>query len=204
MAFTDIIKRNGSNGNGNGNGNGHGNENTGLAVKRENELDYRTPTMPSFFEDPNEWMRRWDRMFDSFFNRALGNWGGQTTWGSGNISFNGMSTFTPAINLAESDREYRVTAELPGMDEQDIELSLHRDHLTIKGEKKQEHEEKGNGYHRVERSYGTFQRTIPLPQEVDAERVEANFQKGVLTITLPKLPEVQSGAKRIAIKGEGR
>lgn len=201
MAFTDIVKRNGNNGN--DNGNGHGNENTGLAVKRENELEYRTPTLPSFFEDTNEWMRRWDRMFDSFFNRALGNWGMQPTWGTtGGLST--LSTFTPAINVAESDGEYRVTAELPGMDEKDIELSLHRDHLTIKGEKKQEHEEKGNGYHRVERSYGSFQRTIPLPQEIDADKVAANFQKGVLTITLPKLPEVQSGARRIAIKGESK
>lgn len=197
MAFTDIIKRNG-NGNGNGNGNSHGNENTNLAVKRENDLDYRMPTFPSLFEDTNQWMQRWDRMFDSFFNRALGNWGTQPGWG------NTLSTFTPAINVAESDRDYKVTVELPGMDEQDIELSLHRDHLTIKGEKKQEHEEKGNGFHRVERSYGSFQRMIPLPQEVDAEQVTANFQKGVLTITLPKLPEMQSGAKRIAIKGESK
>lgn len=193
MAFTDIIKRNG-----NGNGNGNGNENTNLAVKRENDLDYRMPTFPSLFEDTNQWMQRWDRMFDSFFNRALGNWGTQPGWG------NTLSSFTPAINVAESDRDYKVTAELPGMDEQDIELSLHRDHLTIKGEKKQEHEEKGNGFHRVERSYGSFQRMIPLPQEVNAEQVTANFQKGVLTITLPKLPEVQSGAKRIAIKGESK
>jgi HSP20 family protein len=199
MAFTDIIKRNG---NGNGNGNGHGNENTNLAVKRENDLDYRLPAFPSLFEDSNEWLRRWDSMFDSFFNRALGNWGMQQGLNTG--GFNALGSFTPAINVAESDRDYKVTAELPGMDEQDIELSLHRDHLTIKGEKKQEHEEKGNGYHRVERSYGSFQRTVPLPQEVDADKVEANFQKGVLTITLPKLPEVQSGAKRIAIKGESK
>ncbi|MDQ3927617.1 MAG: Hsp20/alpha crystallin family protein [Chloroflexota bacterium] len=198
MAFTDIIKRNGSN----GNGNAHGNENTSLAVTRENDLEYGLSSMPPFFENPTEWMSRWDRMFDSFFNRALSSWGIQPTWG--NAGFNSVSTFTPAINVAETDREYRVTAELPGMDEKDIELSLHRDHLTIKGEKKQEHEEKGNGYHRVERSYGTFQRTIPLPQEIDADNVEANFQKGVLTITLPKLPEVQSGAKRITIKGESR
>ena len=199
MAFTDIVKRNGNNGNGNSNGN----ENTGLAVKRDSELDYRTPTLPSFFEDTNEWMRRWDRMSDSFFNRALGNWGLQPIWGNTN-GLNSLSSFTPAINIAESDGEYKVTAELPGMDEQDIELSLHRDHLTIKGEKKQEHEEKSNGYHRVERSYGSFQRTIPLPQEIDADKVAANFQKGVLTVTLPKLPELQSGAKRIAIKGEGK
>ncbi|HEY0071404.1 MAG TPA: Hsp20/alpha crystallin family protein [Chloroflexia bacterium] len=201
MAFTDIIKRNGSNGN--GNGNGHGNENTNLAVKRDNELDYRLPTFPSLFEDTNEWMRRWDKMFDSFFNRALGNWGMQPAWGNTG-GFNTLGNFTPAINVTESDGEYKVTAELPGMDEQDIELSLHKDYLTIKGEKKQEHEDKGNGYHRVERSYGSFQRTIPLPQEVDPDQVAANFQKGVLTITLPKLPEVQSGAKRIAIKGESK
>ena len=193
MAITDIVKRN-------GNGkNGHTNENTNLTVQRE-QTDNWLPAPTSFFQDPDAWMRRWDQMFDSFFNRSLGKWGmqpGASTWGS-------FNSFTPAINVAETDSEYRVTAELPGMDERDIELSLHRDHLTIKGEKKQEHEDSGKGYYRMERSYGTFQRTLPLPAEVDPEKVEAAFNKGVLTITLPKLPEQQSGARKISIKREGK
>ncbi len=189
MAITDIVKRNG---NGNGNSN---TEQSNLPARRE-DYGYNVPAFPSMFEDPVEWMRRWDRTFDSLMSRAFGNMlPAAGNWGQG------WSTFTPAVNVAETDKEYRITAELPGMDEKDIELTLHNDHLLIKGEKKQEQEEQGQGYHRMERSYGLFQRHIPLPQQVDTDKADATFKNGVLTITLPKLSDVKSGAKKISIKG---
>jgi HSP20 family protein len=171
--------------------------NSNLPMKREDAFGLR---MPSGFENPVEWMRRWDQMFDRYFNRAFGS-AFPTEWTGGTERW---SNFTPAVNITDINTEYRVTAELPGMDEKDIELTLHRDHLTIKGEKKQEHEDKGQGYYRMERSYGTFQRTLPLPEGIDLDKAEANFSKGLLTVTLPKLPEAQTGARRITIKGENK
>lgn len=88
-----------------------------------------------------------------------------------------------------------------GIDEKDIELTQHKDHLRIKGEKKQEQEEQGQVFHRMERTYGVFQRHIPFPQQVDTDKADATFKKGVLTITLPKLNDVQTGAKKITVKG---
>ncbi|RME46463.1 MAG: Hsp20/alpha crystallin family protein, partial [Deltaproteobacteria bacterium] len=94
--------------------------------------------------------------------------------------------FTPSVNVKETDKGFEVTAEIPGVDEKDIDLSLSRNALTIKGEKKMEHEEKEEGYYRMERSFGAFTRTIPFPVEVDPDGVEATYRKGVLTVQVPK------------------
>ena len=107
-------------------------------------------------------------------------------------------TFVPKIDLRESDKEYRVTAELPGMDEKDVGVSLSGENLIIEGEKKEEHESEHDGYYRAERSYGAFRREISLP-DVDLESVKAEFKKGVLRITLKKTPDAQSKVKRIPI-----
>ena len=108
--------------------------------------------------------------------------------------------FTPSINITESEKEIAVTAELPGLDEKDVELSLSQGALTIRGEKKQENEEKGRDFYRMERSYGTFSRTIPLPRDVvDADKVTAEFEKGVLRVTLPKLETAQTVSRRIPV-----
>lgn len=94
--------------------------------------------------------------------------------------------FGPRINVVESDKELKVSAELPGMDEKDIEVTLSRDLLTLSGEKTGEKEDKGKNYYRMERSYGSFRRSISIPCEIDADKVEATLKKGVLTVTLPK------------------
>jgi HSP20 family protein len=196
MADKDLVKLNGTNGT-----NG---TNTNLTVQHNNEQSY-----PTLYREMSEWMNQWNQWFDNTFGRAFGLTPFRSTderWGNlsaplgqwGNLS----STFMPAVNVSETDKEYHVTAELPGMDEKDIELTLNRDALIIRGEKKQETEDKGKGYYRMERSYGTFHRSIPLPQEIDADHVNASFNKGVLTITLPKLPEIHSGAKKIQIRTE--
>jgi len=112
----------------------------------------------------------------------------------------GHAACSPRVDVTESDKDIRVTAELPGIEEKDIDVSLSADLLTIRGEKKEEKEENVKGYYRMERSYGTFARSIPLPCEVDAGRVEASFKGGILTVTLPKTAEVQKNVKTIPVK----
>lgn len=135
--------------------------------------------------------REMDRLFDEFFR----DWDTELTRSTGG----GM--FSPALNVAESDDAIEATVELPGLSEDDIDITLTRDGLTITGEKKSEEEERGKDFFRRERSYGYFRRTIPLPPDaVDADNVEAKFDKGVLTVTLPKREEARSQAKRIEVK----
>lgn len=109
---------------------------------------------------------------------------------------------TPRVDVAETEKEITVTAELPGLEEKDIEVTLEGDTLSLKGEKKAETEEKGKNFHRMERSYGTFQRMIPLPVDVDPAKVQAAFKKGILTVTLAKIPAAQTRTKKIEVKGE--
>ena len=110
------------------------------------------------------------------------------------------------MNVSETDKELHITAELPGVDQKDIEITLTGGDLLIKGQKKSETDEKkderGRSYHRIERSFGSFQRRLSLPYDVDPDKVQASFKDGVLTLTLPKPPDVQKSAKRIEIKGE--
>jgi len=107
---------------------------------------------------------------------------------------------TPKVDLVETEKDIQVTAELPGMDEKDVEVTLTGDTLTLKGEKKTESEEKGKNVHRMERTHGAFQRTLVLPAEVQTDKVEAAFKKGVLTVTLPKTPSAQTPMKKIQVK----
>jgi len=113
-----------------------------------------------------------------------------------------LQNFRPDINLAESDNEYVVTAELPGMDEKDVTVELRNGGLIITGEKKNEKEEKKDGYIYSERSYGSFSRQVPLPDEVNPDSVEAEFKKGILKIKLPKTEKAKAEHKRIDIKTE--
>jgi HSP20 family protein len=110
--------------------------------------------------------------------------------------------FHPKIDVTETDKEIRISAELPGIDNKDIDVSLTKDSLTIKGEKKEEKEEKKKDYYRMERSYGSFSRTIPMPVEIDTEKAKAQFKKGVLTVTLPKTAKAIKEKKKIQIKSE--
>jgi HSP20 family protein len=105
----------------------------------------------------------------------------------------------PRVDVSETDTELKIEAELPGIDEKDVEVVLSDGRLTIKGEKKQEKEEKKKDYHLVERSYGSFTRSIALPFEADPNQVKASFAKGVLTVTVPKPPQVKAKQKKIAI-----
>jgi HSP20 family protein len=146
----------------------------------------------SYESDPFlQMQRRMNGLFDDFFGR------------SSSDLWNGVNgTFAPQIELSETGKEVRVAAELPGLDEKDVEVTLSGDLLTIKGEKKHEHEEEKGDYYHSERSYGYFQRSVQLPQGVDAEKAKAKFKKGVLKVSIPKKPEAQSNRRRIELAGD--
>jgi len=135
--------------------------------------------------------RDMNRVFDSF-NRS---------WGLGAFpEFTGA--FMPRLDVTENATSFTVTAELPGMDEKEIDLSISGDTLTIRGEKKEEKEDKNRNYYYSERSYGSFLRSIPLPGQVETDKVSASFRKGVLTITLPKTAAAIDATKKISVKSE--
>jgi HSP20 family protein len=128
-----------------------------------------------------------NRLFDRFFDRP-GNGSSASRW-------------IPAMDLVETDENLVLRADLPGMGEKDVNIEIKDGVLTISGERRSEHEEKGEGFHRVERSYGTFSRSLSLPDGVDPQRVAADFKDGVLEVRIPK-PE-QTKPTRVAIgKGE--
>jgi HSP20 family protein len=112
------------------------------------------------------------------FDEALGNWFGD---GAG-----GLRPFSPQTNIAETENQYEVTVDLPGMKPEDVKVELVGNSLVISGERKQESEAKDKTFHRVERSYGMFRRAFPLEQSVEAEQINARFSNGVLNITVPK------------------
>jgi HSP20 family protein len=106
----------------------------------------------------------------------------------------------PAVDISDTEKAYEITAELPGIDEKNIEVNVANGVLTIKGEKQEDKEEKKKDYYLRERTYGSFERSFEVPDGVDAEKIEASFKKGVLTVTLPKKPEAQKAAKKIDVK----
>ncbi len=147
-----------------------------------------------------EWRRETDRMFDEMW-RGFG-FPGQRwpdrPFGTGLMDA-GMDW--PRIDVEDRKDEIRVSAEIPGIDEKDLDVQLSENHLTIRGEKGAEHEDKREGsYYRSERFYGSFERTIPLPTEVDFEKIDAKFRKGVLTVRLPKTAAARERARRITVR----
>lgn len=108
----------------------------------------------------------------------------------------------PKVNVSENETEIKVAAELPGMDEKDVKIDVDEDILTIRGERKQETEEKGRNWHRIEQRYGSFSRAMQLNRPVDISKAKAVFKKGILDITLPKLEKTPPRKNTIEIKGE--
>ncbi len=169
---------------------------TKLPVKKVNETLSAAKQPTSTFEALR---REVDRLFDSFdvgawrfpFRAALDF---APLWESAPI------LGAPNVDIAETEKAYKVTAELPGLDDKDIEVKISDSILTIQGEKKEEREEKKADYHLSERRYGSFQRRFALPTGVDAGKIEAQFKNGVLSVTLPKTAEAQMKEKKIAIK----
>jgi HSP20 family protein len=148
---------------------------------------------PSRYSDPFQAFRNeMDRLFDDFL--------GWPTLSSTRPALPSGQLITPALDVKETDKELVVKADLPGIDEKDVQLTIHNGILTLRGEKKSERKDERENYHLVERSYGSFQRSIRLPESVDEDKAEARFDKGVLTVTLPKRPEAVKQQKKIQIK----
>ncbi len=132
-----------------------------------------------------------NRAFDSFWR------GFDLPWPSTSSAW---SISMPSVDVSESDKEIEVTAELPGMDEKDIDVSLAEGVLTIRGEKKSEIEKKEKDYYLQERTFGSVERVIPLPDTVDLDSANATFKNGVLTVKLAKKPEAAAATKRITVR----
>ena len=119
-------------------------------------------------------------------------------WGDWSFAPPARGTWWPALDVGEHDEAVVVKAELPGMQPKDIDISVRGNTLTISGEKAESREEKDEAYYHAERRYGTFRREIGLPAGVDADKVEANYKDGVLTVTMPKSEEAKP--KRVTVK----
>ena len=140
------------------------------------------------FKDFDRMRREMDRLWDSFFEGGLRRRTEEAV------------EWLPSLDIAETKNEIVVKAEVPGMDPKDIDISLSGGVLTIKGEKKQEKEEKETDYHLIERSYGSFTRLVQLPKEVQSDKISASYKSGILKITLPKSEEAKK--KEVKIKVE--
>lgn len=117
-----------------------------------------------------------------------------------NLPMGGLAS--PAVDIAEDEKAYHITAELPGMSEKDIEVTLAGDTLAIKGEKRDQKEEKAKNYYLSERHYGSFQRSFALPDGIDRDKIDASFSAGVLSLTLPKTAEAVKQQKKIEVKAK--
>jgi HSP20 family protein len=175
-------------------------EATKLPVKTEKKAG-GVPTAQQTWHPLETLRREVDRLFEDF-GRDL--WRSPFRHPTFNIEpfWRGELKFTgaPAVDIVEKDNAFEITADLPGMDEKTVEVQVANGNLTIKGEKKEEKEEKKKDFYLQERHFGSFERSFSVPDGVDADKIEANFKKGVLTVTLPKKPEAQKPAKKIDVK----
>jgi len=140
-------------------------------------------------------MEHLHRSLDRLFADA---WGG--TVAPSLLSDTWTGKITPRLDVAEDDKAFHVTVELPGMTDKDVAVSVTDRVLTIRGEKTEEKEKKDKDVYRRERAYGSFRRAVELPSDVDAGKIEAAFKNGVLTIDLPKTKEAQDRVKQIPVK----
>ncbi len=140
-----------------------------------------------------------DRVFDPFGRSWPNLWhslGVDKSWKGFDMDL------SPRVDIAETDKAYEIAAELPGMDENDIDVSVSNGNLVLKGEKRQWNQTKKRDYHRTERSYGQIRRSLPMPQGVNHDNISAKFKKGVLTITLPKTKKARKDKRKIQVNGK--
>lgn len=175
--------------------------------KKEEEINHSVPvrhgkgTMyPEQRYDPMPQLHRdidylFDRFFQGFPSPLLTGWPSVP-------SFEGRGPLKPKVDLSASEQEYLLTVEIPGVNEKDVRLDISGNTMTIRGEKKQEKEEKEKDYYRIERSYGSFQRVLSLPEDVDQEAVKASFKDGVLSVTMPRKALPKGAVKQIEITSE--
>ena len=170
---------------------------TKVPVKTEKS----TASMPQVLRPFESLRREVDRLFDDF---AGGIW--RSPFGRSFFDIEpalrtqSVLTAIPAVDVTETDKAYDIAAELPGMDEKNIEVKFADGVLTIKGEKREEKEEKNKDYYLSERNFGSFQRSFQVPSGVDTDKIDASLKNGVLTVTLPKSTEAQKAEKKITVK----
>lgn len=141
-----------------------------------------------------------DRLFDDFYrNDWLRPFRAPPAGAPASIS-RSFEWSAPAVDIVEQDKAFEITAELPGLDEKNIEVVMRNGNIAIRGEKRDEKEEKSGDYYLRERQFGSFERTFALPDGVDADKIEARFSKGVLTVTLPKSAEAQKPEQKVTVK----
>ncbi len=146
------------------------------------------------FEHPIFAMQReMDRMFDEVMRGV--------DWSSFGGLGRSRGFVSPQVDVTEDEHRILVTAELPGLEEKDVEILLGEDSLTISGEKTAEHEATEEGVRTMERSYGAFRRTLPIGLPILADKVEASFKNGVLTVVLPKDPKAEAKLRKIPVSG---
>jgi HSP20 family protein len=176
--------------------------------KKEEEMDHAVPVkhsdrggyFPERSYDPTLPIHRdIDRLFDHFWRGfsplAMGSSGFFPSLGETGI-------LKPKVDLSASEQEYLLTVEIPGVSEKDVAVDVSGNTMTIKGEKKQEKEEKDKNYYRIERIYGSFQRVLSLPDDVDQESIKANFKNGVLSITMPRKALPKGEVKQIQVTAD--
>jgi HSP20 family protein len=170
-------------------------------VAKSKEADDERASVPQTRRPFESLRRELDRLFEEFeqdpwrapFRRSAFDiepfWRRELSWG-----------MSPAVDIVEKDNAYEISAELPGMDEKDIEVKLAGGVLTIRGDRQEEKEEKKKDYYLHERRSGSFERRFRAPEGVDSDKISATFKKGLLTVTLPKGPEAQKAVKKIDVK----
>jgi HSP20 family protein len=148
----------------------------------------------SFLREMDSLHKEMDRLFEDFWK------GSEAPTRLGRFGQHGEMQVMPRIDESEDESAFHIKVELPGMDQDDVDVTLANGILTIRGEKKQEEEEKSKDFYRRERTFGSFRRELPIPGEVDDGKIRAKFEKGVLFIELPKSEEAQKKVKHIPVQ----
>lgn len=162
----------------------------------------RTSTTPAPVSSPISLLREdIDRAFDRMFSGwpGFGSLFPRDVFGTDDIGSYG-GALAPRVDVSEDENAYEITAEMPGVDEKNVSLTVKENMLTLRGEKKVEKEEHKKGYHMRERRYGSFERSFRLPDGVDADQIGASFDNGVLHVTLPKRPEAKAKERKVEIR----
>jgi HSP20 family protein len=161
-------------------------------AKKDKDRESRELTPWQAFSDLSRWERDMEQLFENFFERRMGSRsGGLWPVRSANLA---------AVDLYEDNNELVAKVELPGLDKDDIDVSISDHTLTVKAEKKQEEEIKDKNYYRVERSHGAIRRSVELPADVETENIKAIYKNGLLEIRMPRAREEQNKQKRIEVQ----
>jgi HSP20 family protein len=168
----------------------HEEEANATVPSRHSEASGRQP-----FDPVSHFQREMNNLFESAFRGF-----GLSPFGADSTPLASGIILKPRVDISATDNEYCITAEVPGVSEQDLKLEIADNVLTISGEKKQDKEDRGESYYRMERSYGSFQRVLTLPEDAQHQEVTATFKKGVLTVRMPRRALPNAQVKKIEIK----